>query len=117
MPAKLNLVVIHVANLQESASFYSSLGLSLVRERHGTGPEHYSADLGGTVLELYPRRSESEGTAQTRLGFSVNGLDGILAACLSSGGRLVAAAKDSPWGRRAVLQDPDGHKIELIEGS
>jgi hypothetical protein len=31
------------------------------------------------------------------------------------GTRLVHTPQDSPWGRRAVIADPDGHRIELAE--
>ncbi len=115
MPTRLNLVVIRVADLERSAAFYRSMQVSLVKERHGAGSDHYSADLGGVVVELYLRRSESEATTQTRLGFFVEKLDDVLSACQASGGQLIAAAKDSPWGRRAIVKDPDGHTIELVE--
>jgi predicted enzyme related to lactoylglutathione lyase len=28
---------------------------------------------------------------------------------------VISAPKDSDWGRRAVVADPDGHRIELLE--
>ncbi|MEO0934126.1 MAG: VOC family protein [Cyanobacteria bacterium J06641_2] len=28
---------------------------------------------------------------------------------------ILSPPKDSPWGRRAVILDPDGHKIELVD--
>jgi predicted enzyme related to lactoylglutathione lyase len=115
MPTRLNLVVIRVADFERSASFYRSMQMPLTKERHGAGPDHYSVDLGGVVMELYPRRSEAEATTQTRIGFVVDKLDEVLAASQASGGQLIAAAKDSPWGRRAIVKDPDGHTIELVE--
>jgi catechol-2,3-dioxygenase len=44
---RINLIVIRVSDIDRSAAFYRALGLVLVKERHGTGPEHYSADLKG----------------------------------------------------------------------
>ena len=115
MATRLNLVVIRVADLERSASFYRSMQMPLTKESHGAGPDHYSVDLGGVVMELYPRRSEAEATTQTRIGLVVEKLDDVLAVCQASGGQLIAAAKDSPWGRRAIVKDPDGHTIELVE--
>jgi lactoylglutathione lyase len=30
------------------------------------------------------------------------------------GVQILSAAKDSEWGRRAVVADPDGHRVELV---
>src|SRR5260221_11549354 len=98
MPTRLNLVVVRVADLERSAAFYRSMQVSLVKERHGAGPDHYSADLVGVVVELYLRRSESEATTQTRLGFLVEKLDDVLSAWQASRGELIPAAKKLPWG-------------------
>lgn len=112
---KLNLVVIRVDDLEASRRFYSAIGLRLAEERHGSGPPHYSADLDGVVVEFYPRSANLDRTSPTRLGFSVQDVDEVVAACQNAGGRVITPAKDSPWGRRAVVEDPDGHKIELVE--
>jgi hypothetical protein len=112
---KLNLVVIRVADLERAANLYRALGLPLVRERHGTGPEHYSADIQGTILELYPRQPGSEGTTQVRLGFAVDDLEKAVDSIQAAGGRIVSPAQASPWGRRAVIEDIDGHRIECVE--
>jgi catechol 2,3-dioxygenase-like lactoylglutathione lyase family enzyme len=115
MGVKLNLVVVRVNDLEASRRFYNSIGLVLTSERHGNGPQHYSADLDGVVVEFYPRSSDGDRTDQPRLGFSVPNINEVLAACQNAGGEIISAPKDSPWGRRAVVQDPDGHKVELIE--
>lgn len=112
---RINLIVIRVSDIERSACLYRALGLALTREKHGTGPEHYSADLEGTIFELYPQSTDQEGTSRIRLGFTVNQLDRVVNACVTAGARLVASPKESSWGRRAVIEDPDGHKIELTE--
>ncbi|MGE7387609.1 VOC family protein [Streptomyces sp. NPDC004126] len=83
----IGLLVIYTNRLEECREFYAGLGLDLVPERHGNGPDHYSATLAdGSVLELYPvgRRPE---TGYLRLG--LNG--------------------DSP----RTLTDPDGRTVVL----
>jgi len=110
----LNLVVIRVADLGRAERFYSALGVRFTRERHGAGPEHLAADLGGTVFEGYPM-GESASTAATRVGFRVASVAAALAAAESAGGTIVTPARDSPWGLRGVVADPDGHRVELVE--
>lgn len=112
---KLNLLVIRVADLAKSRAFYEALGLSFHEERHGSGPIQLAAKLDGSVLELYPMTSSSLTTIGARFGLLALGIEGIVDRALTAGGSLVTAAADSPWGRRAVVADPDGHKIELTE--
>jgi len=112
---KLNLLVIRVADLAISRKFYEALGLSFDEERHGSGPIHLSAKLEESVLELYPISTSAPSTVGTRFGLLVSEIGGLVDRVLSAGGSLVSAPVDSPWGRQAVVADPDGHKIELVE--
>lgn len=54
MTAELDAVVLRCQDLDETKAFYERLGIELVEERHGGGPRHYSAQLGGGVVEFYP---------------------------------------------------------------
>lgn len=108
----LNLVVLRCRDLEASVAFYQRLGLTFIKHRHGKGPEHYSADLNGTVFELYPLVSNDTSTRGTRIGFRVTSVDSILAT-LDDPSAIHSPAMDSEWGRRAVIIDPDGHRIEL----
>jgi len=112
---RLNLVVLRVADIDRAAAFYRLLGFEFVKHAHGTGPQHYASDAAGFVFELYPATAEQSVSSSTRIGFAVPNVDDA-AAKLSSfaGAKLVTAPKDSEWGRRAVVADPDGHRIELV---
>jgi predicted enzyme related to lactoylglutathione lyase len=111
----LNLVVLRCSDLARAAEFYGRLGLTFTKHRHGSGPEHFAAELGGSVFELYPATVAGPSTLGTRIGFSVPSLDETLAALADWPGAIVSPAKDSPWGRRAVVADPDGHRVELVQ--
>lgn len=50
-----------------------------------------------------------------RLGFTTVVLDAVLKAMTDYGGQIVTPATVTPWGRRAVLIDPEGHKVEITE--
>ncbi|WP_405978986.1 VOC family protein [Streptomyces sp. NBC_00158] len=83
----IDLLVIYTNRLDECRDFYAGLGLDLVPERHGNGPDHYAATLAdGTVLELYPATRRPE-TGYLRLGLT----------------------GDSP----RTLTDPDGRTVVL----
>jgi lactoylglutathione lyase len=111
----LNLVVLRCADLDRAREFYSRLGLQFSRHQHGKGPEHWTGEVGGCVFELYPASSDSKSTLGTRIGFRIPNLDKTIAALSDFPGALSSPAKDTEWGRRAVILDPDGHKVELLE--
>ncbi|MCB9441157.1 MAG: VOC family protein [Mycolicibacterium sp.] len=85
----LDYLVIYVSDLEASAQFYGALGLTLVREQHGSGPVHYSAQLGETVLELYP--AQGQPPTRTRLGLRISGAE-----------------------KSGTYSDPDGNVVELL---
>jgi predicted enzyme related to lactoylglutathione lyase len=115
MNATLNLVVLRVRDLARSKAFYEALGLTLVEERHGKGPVHFSCSQNGLVFELYPAGDAEISPASVRLGFAVANVDAVLSALENAGGSVVSAPRDSAWGRRAVLRDPDGYAVEVTE--
>ncbi|MEI8379326.1 MAG: VOC family protein [Planctomycetota bacterium] len=110
----LALIVIRVANIDQSAEFYSKLGLHFERESHNNGPEHFACTLGGTVLELYPATDKYLPT-QTRLGFVVTSVVNVVDTCRNAQIEIVSEPKDSPWGIRAIVADPDGNRVELTQ--
>lgn len=113
----LNLVVIRAADMERAAAFYRLLGLTFQKHRHGSGPEHFACEMGQSVFEIYPRKDKTDSTASVRLGFSVASLHKVVAELQAAGATIVSPPKDSPWGRRAVVDDPDGHRVELTEAA
>jgi lactoylglutathione lyase len=111
----LNLVVIRSADSERAIAFYRLLGMTFEKHRHGKGPEHFACELDQSVFEIYPRKDETDSTASVRLGFCVASVDKTMADLEAAGMMIVSPPKDSPWGRRAVVDDPDGHRIELTE--
>ncbi len=104
--------------MEATLGMYRALGLTFTQEQHGSGPVHHSCDLGGTVFEIYPG---SEGATPdpraggaTRLGFRVASIDVTLETLQQLGTPVITPPKDSPWGRRAVVADPDGRTVEIV---
>lgn len=116
MTARLGLVVIRARDMAVSRIFYESLGLAFREEKHGNGPAHLSSTAAGVVFDIYPRKSDSDSPSAVRIGFTVDSIESVLAIAGSASGAVVTPPKTTQWGRRAVVQDPDGHTVELLEG-
>ncbi len=113
-PPIVNLLVIRSADIHRAVEFYRTMGMLFTLHAHGTGPEHYASEIAGFVFELYPRRNEKDDTKATRIGFSVDDVDGIIKMLRELRATIVSEPADSEWGRRAVVKDFDGHTVELI---
>ena len=109
----LTLVVIRAQNIDRLVMFYSALGFRFTKHRHGKGPAHFSSTLGDTVFEIYPASGPNESTVSTRLGFSVPSLSHALARLRGLAVEVLAEPSDSGYGRRAIVKDFEGHKVEL----
>ena len=112
-----NLLVIRSTDLERAANFYRAIGLELVSHAHGTGPKHYAHENNEHTFEIYPLVEDAPPTHSTRIGFAVECVEQTFANALAAGAEVISPPKDSPWGRRAIISDPDGHKIELTSRS
>jgi len=108
----LALLVIQAKDLDASLQFYQLLGLRFVQEQHGTGPRHHASELGPLVFEIYPCRSDGP-ISPVRLGFRIPAFDGTLELLRGRGVRIISEPKQTTWGRRAIVEDPDGNRVEL----
>lgn len=112
---RLNLVVLRASDPVRIAAFYSELGLEFVRHRHGAGPEHFACEREGSVFEIYPATPHRGQTSGLRIGFEVDDVVAAVTRLSAAGASILSAPGDSPWGLRAVLQDPEGTTMELTE--
>jgi hypothetical protein len=74
-----------------------------------------SGVIGDTVFEIYPSNGKDDRTISTRLGFSVPSLDNTLRELRALDARVLVEPAETEFGRRAVVQDFEGHKVELYE--
>lgn len=112
---KLNLVVIRAIDLEKSVNFYRILGLSFVKHQHGKGSIHFASTLGQVTFEIYPQLTETKPTTDTRLGFQVIDVDAIVMKLQQENFTIVSQPASSEWGRRSIVVDPDGHRVELTQ--
>ena len=103
---KINLIVLRSKDIHQMKTFYEDiLSLKFCSEQHGSGPYHYSTDIDGTVLEIYPIKKDS--TEGLRLGFQLESFSDIKVK-LAKRNIEFTETHDS-----IVFTDPDGHKIEI----
>ena len=99
--------------MERAVTFYEKIGMRFERHSHGKGPEHYASETHGFVFEIYPQSNDAA-TNHTRIGFNVESVDDALELLSALEVEVVSPAKDSKWGRRAVVRDLDGHTVELV---
>lgn len=114
----LSLIVLRAINIEVSLAFYQALGVTFIQEQHGSGPVHYSCDLGGVILELYPAKagsSQKVNTDTTMLGFKVTSLASTLAKLNTLGIESKSAPQKSEWGLWVNVIDPSGYTVQISE--
>ncbi len=104
---KIKLLALRSTDLEKTKELYTSLGMEFVKEKHDSGPVHYSAEFDDFVLELYPAKGgESD---NLRLGFEVPGLSEIVSE--------LEILEEYEYNSTSikVVKDPEGRKVELYE--
>ena len=113
IPPCFKLVVIRSTDMNGTMAFYRSLGIDFNDDQHGSGPRHFAADLGGIVFEIDPTKKPEDVDRTNRLGFSLPDIHTAIISIRDLGATIVEEPKDSDWGLRAVVRDPDGRSVEL----
>jgi len=111
----INLIVVKTLRPTALAAFYACLGIRFEYHQHGNGPLHYAAEINGIVFEIYPLPSGTTTDTTLRLGFTVDDLNKSIEKIKSFGAKIVKEPASGEWGYAAVIEDPDGRKIELTE--
>lgn len=115
----IGALVLFCADLGAAVRFYGALGIPLTPEEHNGGPVHYASELDGCHFALY-EGGAGEATPFRSAGCTFPGLvvasvDESLAAARALGSVVLQEPELYPWGRRCVLQDPDGRAIEIYQ--
>ena len=113
--------MIRSAKPEATLAFYRELGCEFVEEKHGNGPLHHSCEMGRTVFEIYPGEDGAavnrKQAGATMLGFTVPSLNPILSRLAEFGAEILTPAKQTAWGLRATVADPDGRAVNIAEST
>jgi len=112
-------IILFSGDPQTCVAFYQRLGLPLVAEDHGEGPVHYAADIAGCHFAVFPSKPGQAPPHKSGgshfVGLTVDNLEPTVERAQTFGAPLVEPIRTFPWGRRALVRDPDGRVVELFE--
>ena len=112
----IRLIVLRSGNPKNLVDFYSLLGLTFDYHKHGNSPFHYSAEIGETILEIYPlTKNQTDADKNLRLGFGIENFDDIIQKLKESQVRFSLEPTQTDFGFMAIVSDPDERKIELYK--
>lgn len=121
MIRSVSAIVLWTARPREVVAFYGALGLPLLAEQHEDGPPHWACEIAGVHFAIHEQDEgdspppEYQSAGASLLGFEVDALDAVYLAAKTVGARVLIRPEEVPWGRRAVVLDPDGRTVELNE--
>ena len=113
---EIRLLVLRTDDTKRLAEFYSLPGFKFDYHKHGNSPYHYSANIGQTVLEIYPlAKGQKEADKNLRLGFGIDNFDAVIEKLKTLEVPFSMEPTQTDFGFMAVVVDPDGRKIELYK--
>ena len=109
-------ITVNTPNLENMVRFYEILGCEFSKVKVSIGGELFRSSLEGFELSLMSIKSASPAAyPKVMMGFKVNDLDSKVEKLNSIPGVImILDPTDMPDGKKAILQDPDGHSVELI---
>ncbi|MDX1957176.1 MAG: hypothetical protein SFU98_01315 [Leptospiraceae bacterium] len=107
---KVKFLTIKCKDIERSRSFYELLGINFVKEKHEDGPEHYSSNINGMVLELYPTKDNIKNSLIIGLELDLLVEEIIEKIQLRFGNQNITKNKNG----NLVIKDPDENTIHLF---
>ena len=116
MTVRLISLVINTNQISSLVTFYKAIGINLQPAKVSIGSEYYKAIFPSFEFAIYGVKNKSEvKTPNFQLSFHVQHLDQILKNLKTIGGECILDPIESTEGNKAIVLDPDGHSVELIE--
>ena len=112
---KVGAVILLVSNMEKSIKFYSDILELPVKSRAKDWTEFFKND---TVLALHPapkKRKTLKTGSGILVGFEVTDLDSTVKKLKEKRVKFFKKPKEEPFGKHAIVQDPDGHLISIAE--
>ena len=113
---KIGAVILLVRNMKKSIEFYRDvLGMQLKRESE----DWVELSKGSsTVLALHPARKSPENTQKQTgmlVGFNVTDLQDVCRELEKKKVKFYKKQTEENFGKHAIIEDPDGHLVSLVE--
>ena len=73
-------------------------------------------DIGDATFALHGVQDDARHAMQRfNLSFDVDEIDAVVAHVERQGDRVLRGVTDEAFGKRAILQDPDGRQLEIVQ--
>ncbi|MFQ5941149.1 MAG: VOC family protein [Nitrososphaerales archaeon] len=109
---KIGAVILLVSNMDSSVDFYqNTLGLEL-KNRSKEWTEFIK---NGTVLALNQTKIKNIMKDGVLIGFKVGNLDDVCIKLKKKNVKFVQEPIEEEYGKNAIIRDPDGYMISIIE--
>lgn len=112
---KVGAVILLVSNMEKSIKFYSDTLELPIKSRSKDWTEFFNND---TVLALHPapeKKKMLKTGSGTLVGFEVTDLDSTVKKLKEKRVKFFKRPKEEPFGKHAIVRDPDGHLISIAE--
>jgi lactoylglutathione lyase len=111
---KIGAVILLVSDMETSTKFYRDVLNLPIKSQSKDWTEFFNRE---TVLALHPARKAQQSGSQERVlvGFMVNDLEAQVELLMKKNVKFFKRLKDEPFGKHAIIEDPDGHLISLAE--
>jgi lactoylglutathione lyase len=111
---KVGAVILLVSNMEKSIKFYRDTLELPIKTKSKDWTEFFKND---TVLALHPSRKKSNLKTGSGIlvGFEVSDLSSTMKKLREKKVRFFKRPKEEPFGKHAIVQDPDGHLISIAE--
>ena len=107
-------VILLVSNMEKSVKFYrDTLGLP-IKTKSKDWTEFFNND---TVMALHPAKKKSNIKTGSGMlvGFEVGELEATVKKLKEKKVKFFKKPKKEPFGKHAIVKDPDGHLISIAE--
>lgn len=111
---RVGAVILLVSNMEKSVKFYRDiLGLP-IKTKSKDWTEFFNND---TVMALHPAKKKSNIKTDSGMlvGFEVGDLEATVKKLKEKKVKFFKKPKEEPFGKHAIVQDPDGHLISIAE--
>jgi len=109
-------ITVNTPNLENMVRFYEILGCEFDKVKVSIGGELFRSSIRGFELSLMSIQSaQTGGYPKVMMGFRIHDLEKKVKQMTAIPGVImILDPTDMPDGKKAILQDPDGHSVELL---
>ena len=110
---KIGAVILLVSDMKRSTKFYrDTLGMKLKKQ----SKDWTEFSEGGTVLAIHrARKKKIKQNNSMLVGFSVSDFEDVMEGLKKKKAKFYKKPKEEPFGKHAIIQDPDGHLISIVQ--